>query len=47
MIFESQGLTLPKAALKCKAQLRRSAGDSAEHQTVLKKNWDFCTFSYW
>lgn len=47
MIFESQGLSLPRAALKCKAQLRCSAGDSAEHQSVLKKNLDFRTFSYW
>lgn len=47
MIFESHGLSLPRASLKCKAQLCRSAGDSAEHQSVLKKNLDFHTFSYW
>lgn len=29
MIFESQGLSLSRAALKCRAQLRHSAGDSA------------------
>lgn len=47
MIFESQGLSLSRAALKCRAQLRHSAGDSAEHESVPKKNLDFHTFSYW
>lgn len=35
--FKSQGLSLSKAALKCRAQLHHSAGESAEHKNVLKK----------
>lgn len=45
--FESQGVSLSKAALKCRAQLHHSAGDSSEHKNILKeKRLEFRTFPY-